>query len=39
LAIEFIPFAIEFVALAFESLALKFILSKIGSWSKHENKV
>jgi len=41
LAIEFIPFAIEFVTLAFEFVALawKFVHNKIGSWSKHENKM
>jgi len=33
--------AIEFVALAFEfvTLARKFVRNKIGSWSKHENKM
>ena len=34
LANEFVPLAIEFVA-----LARKFVRNKIGSWSKHENKM
>jgi len=36
LAIDFVPLAIEFIALA---LAWIFICNKIGSWSKHENKM
>jgi len=39
-AIEFITFAIEFVTLIeFVPLARKFICNKIGSCSKHGNKM
>ena len=47
LAIEFVLLAIEFVPLAnssccqieFVALAFEFIHNKIGSWSKHKNKM
>ena len=43
LAVDFVPLANEFVLLANEFiplwLARKFILNKIGSWSKHKNKM
>ena len=41
LANEFVSLAIKFFALAFEfvTLAQKFVCNKIGSWSKHENKM
>ena len=47
LAIEFVPLAIEFITLAIEFvtlaikfiLAWKFVLNKIGSCSKLENKM
>ena len=38
--IDFVPFAIEFVTFAEFSIAIDFIiLNKIGSCSKHENKI